>query len=178
MFNRSLTRAAAAAALAFAGILIVLAVDSSAKNSSIPLSRHHVTADLSAFGIEFTPSSPSAGAISDQAAVKSALRFSWVHGASDGSLPSGVTVNAWSGIFTDTEYQGVQPPGGPQIIYRDMPVWLVTFSGTTVGAPNFGPMGTTPLSNRNAGTRRHDLLVNNETVIVDATTGQALLTLD
>lgn len=97
----------------------------------------------------FSPEAVPSAAISASQAFSVAGGFSQVAGT-DGSVPTGVTENAYFGTFSDS-------------LYEPRDVWLIVYSGVGVDVPLGGFPGTTkiPVSHEDA-------------VVIDASTGQFL----
>ena len=136
--------------------------------------------DLSSFApfdFNFTPRSADGASVSQSEAVATAMRHSAGATASDGDLLSGVTVNAEYGQFTD--HKMTSEPAGSDVQtleYRSVLVWIVTFTGPTVGGLSDGPPrpepSQTPLPTPSPK------IVNTEAVVINATSGAAMVTFD
>lgn len=138
------------------------------------------TVDLSSFApfdFSFTPQPPGQASVSQEQAVTTALRYSIGAGDLAGNVLPGVTVNAQYGLFTDNKMTS-EPNGSDQqtLLYQQVPVWIVTFTGATVGGPGDGPRrakGGPPRQPETSTTG-----VNTEAVVINATSGAAMLTFD
>jgi hypothetical protein len=133
------------------------------------------TVDLASFApfhVDFSPADPPASSISEADAVSAAIPRSI--GATDarGDIAGNVIVNAQYGIFTDHEMT-MQPAGSSESVleYQNVGAWIVTFTGPRVGGvPDGGACCQLPAGSAgNADT---------EAVVIDSTSGHAILTLD
>lgn len=133
--------------------------------------------DLSSFGpfqIELTPASSQGASVSEQQAVSAAMGHNVGATDASGNLLPSVQVNAQYGLFSDNKV-AVEQSGIQTLLYQDVPAWIVTFSGTSVGGFRDGPALRTPTSQ----VKQHDsTITNTEAVVINAQTGAVLMTLD
>lgn len=166
-----------ATAISFA---VVLAVGPQLARGSLGRAvRAHVgtTVDLSTFGpfdFTFTPQSSDQPPISQSQAVSTALSHSVGAADSSGNVLTGVSVSAQYGLFTDNKMTS-EPAGSDQqtLLYKSIPVWIVTFTGPTVGGPP-----SLPIQIHGPVVPQTSTASNTEAVIVNATSGAAMLTFD
>lgn len=141
---------------------------------------------LEPFDIRFMPQTGVQPAVSLNQALTAALPNS--HGVLDPAtdqVAPGVQIAAEYGTFTDNE-SAVEAAGSDQqtLTYVNIPAWVITFTGTTVGAPVYGPAPRRPLTvaeavkvDRHAPVE-HDLVPVTEAVVINAQSGKAIEVFD
>lgn len=96
------------------------------------------------YGITFTPQPAAQPAVPEARAVSAALYHT--AGALNGQLRPGVTSTAEYGVFSDDQMAAESASGQQTLLYRDRPVWIVTFSGPgLLASPVAHPAASAPL---------------------------------
>jgi hypothetical protein len=168
---------ACASFVAITGLVAVFGI-AGARTSGPAVGKAVDLSSLEPFHITLTGQAAQGAAVSQSQAMSIALTHSVGATDANGQLLSGVHVEAQYGLLSQDRMARQGSDGIQHLLYRNVPAWVVTFSGPTVGGLAQGPALPKGIARSNAIRSHTSTVVNTEAVVIDAQTGNCLMILD